>query len=99
MAREAPGRTLEQLGELLDHLVLGGLAEATATRHHDGGLVELRTGRLLDVHGGDRGGAGGAELGHRRGHDRGGSAAAGLGREALRTERREVRAGAGERRW
>ena len=54
--------------------------------------------RLLDVHGVDRGAAGGTELGHRRGDDLGRAAARRLGGEALRPERSEVRAGAGERR-
>ena len=36
------GRALQQLGQLLDHLVLAGLAEAAAAGHDDGGLVELR---------------------------------------------------------
>ena len=49
MAREAPGAALEQLGQVLDHLVLLGLAEATTTGHDDGGLVELRALALLDV--------------------------------------------------
>ena len=42
-------RAVEQLGQVLDHLVLLGLAEATAAGHHDGGVVELRALALLDV--------------------------------------------------
>ena len=99
MAREAPGAPFSSLASVFDHLVLGGLAEATATRHHDGGFVELRARGLLDVHGGDLRGAGGTQLGHRRGDDFGGSATGRLGGEALRAERGEERAGAGERRW
>ena len=45
---------------MVDHLELAGLAEAPTTRHDHGGLVELRPGRLLDVHGGDLRRAGGA---------------------------------------
>ena len=42
-------RALQQLGQLLDHLVLAGLAEAAAAGDDHGGLVELGSRGLLDV--------------------------------------------------
>ena len=62
---DGPGRArraLQQLGQVLDHLVVAGLAQAPAARDHDRGLVELGPGRLLDVHGVD-----GRRPGRRRG--------------------------------
>ena len=89
-------RTLEGLGERLDHRVLVGLAEATASSDHDGRFVELGTRGLLDVHRSHFGATGGSEIGNRGRHDLAGSAGAGFGDEALRAERCEVRTLAGE---
>src|SRR5688572_11965511 len=62
-------RALQQPGELFDHLELAGLTEPAAARHDDVGLVELGTGRLLDVRGHDPRRATGTEVGHGRGND------------------------------
>jgi hypothetical protein len=78
------GRRLEELGELLDHLELLGLAEATTAGHDDGSLVELGTRSLLDVAVGDASRAGGTGVGDRQLGDGGRAAAARLGRERLR---------------
>ena len=64
MARDAPGAPLSSLASSSIISYLLGLAEAAAAGHDDRGLVELRTGALLDVAVDDLGRAGRADVGH-----------------------------------
>ena len=77
------GGALEEAGQRLDQLVRLGCAEATTTRHHDGRLVQLRTGGLLGEAVLDRRAAGVAEVAGIEAADGGGATAGRLGRERL----------------
>ena len=93
-----PGAPFNSLASCSIISYFAGLAETTTTGHDDVGFVELRSAGLLDVHGIDLCRAGRTEVGNGRRHDLGRAAARGFGGEALRPERGEVRAVAGERR-
>ncbi len=83
-------------GELFDHGVGLGRAQATTTGDDHGGFVELGT---LGLFGGaldDFGGAGVAEFGHGEGVDRSGAATGGGGFEGFGAHEPDTRSGAGE---
>src|SRR5437588_6735020 len=85
-----PGRGPQELGQLLDHLVLGGLPEAPAPGDDDGGLVQLGPRPLLNVTLQDAGRVGGTRVGRLHLYDLGGAPSAGLGRERLRSHHEDV---------
>ncbi len=95
-------RSLEHLGEVVDHGELVGLAEAAASGDDHFGFVELGSGRLLDVNGSDGGPTGRSEVGHRGSHHLGRSATGRFSGERLGAERGEegalAREGGGDER-
>src|SRR4029079_1831555 len=92
-----PGRTAEQLRELLDQrLVVVLLAEAAAAGHDDRRLLQLRAVALLPVARDELAVRAPTRVHVRRRHDRGRAGTAGLGDEGLGPDRDQVGLGAVE---
>ena len=96
---DGPGgacRPAQEPGELLDHVVLAGLAQPPAARDDHGRLVQLGTLGLLGLTADHSGVAGGAEIDYRQLGELCRRPADGLGHERLGADQEDLRAGAAE---